>query len=200
MKVTLLEQWNHYKSIIDTREQKFVDEVLALSKLIPEKLYYISPNGSIQVKDVSKIYYSSGKYFSFNKRPTKVDVQLIKDFSEINYEFSIDNIQTVYTEIHSYGKSSGAIKFSELKKFLSLDEAKIKSEEVLSKIAEDNLKLQNDHSRCGYCRKVFPNNEMVKDTIIGRGRDSFGKACCTKEPMIFCSGNCAGNEQMSREG
>lgn len=62
---------------------------------------------------------------------------------------------------------------------------------------------------CRYCRKQVPTDSLIEETIIGRGRKTVwnswkgiyeNKACVTKERLKFCSGQCAANEQMSREG
>ncbi len=69
--------------------------------------------------------------------------------------------------------------------------------------------LREGNFWCGYCRKQFPLAQKVTSNIIGRGRKQVwnswkgrmeDKACVTTTMMEFCSGTCAGNEQMSREG
>lgn len=59
-----------------------------------------------------------------------------------------------------------------------------------------------EKTRCAYCRKERPRNELKEAAIIGRGRNErTGKACVTQERLLFChDGPCAGHEQMSREG
>jgi hypothetical protein len=59
-----------------------------------------------------------------------------------------------------------------------------------------------EKTRCRYCGKERPRNELKEAVIIGRGRNErTGKACVTTERLLFCHDTgCAGNEQMAREG
>lgn len=69
--------------------------------------------------------------------------------------------------------------------------------------------LREGNFWCSYCRKQYPITQKVSRTIIGRDRKQVwnswkgryeDKACVTQTSMDFCSGQCAGYEQMSREG
>ena len=84
------------------------------------------------------------------------------------------------------------------------EEAKAKKKEY-----EEKYQPREGYTPCKYCGKQVPNDKLVRRTIIGRSlRMVFNawkgrfenKAVVTKEECVFCSGACACNEQMSREG
>lgn len=189
---TNLEKYNYYLNIVKERQSKFVDEN---AFDIPEFLYGVHPNGEISTKITEKPYYYDPKSFP-KEKPTKIDVANIKEYAESKEELLLNEIRIPYHEITTYGKSSSAVKYSEYKtKFLTKEQAEIKSKEVKDKIEAENILLQNGHSRCQYCRKVYPDTEKVKEKMISiytYGREG--------RWMEFCSKTCAMHSQMSLEG
>lgn len=188
---TNLEKYNYYLSTVKERHSKFVTDN-ALD--IPVFLYAVSPNGNIITKIVGIPYYYDQKAFS-KEKPTKIDVANIKAYSESENELSLSNIYIPYHEISSVGKSSSAVKYTEYGKFMTKEQAEIKSIEVKEKIEAENILLQNGHSRCQYCRKVYPDSEKVKEKMISIY--TFGRE---GKWMEFCSKTCAMHNQMSLEG
>lgn len=186
-----LEKYNHYLNIIKERQSKFVTDNVSD---IPEFLYAVNPNGGIVTKITEKPYYYDTKAFGKDK-PTKIDVASIKEYSESEQELSFSQIYIPYHEISSMGKSSSAVKYTEYGKFMNKEQAELKSIEVKDKIEAENILLQNGHSRCQYCRKVYPDNEKVKEKMISVY--TFGRE---GRWMEFCSKTCATHEQMSLEG
>lgn len=189
---TNLEKYNHYLNLIKERQQKFVSENISG---IPEFLYSCNPNGTISIKTVTEPYYYNPKAFPKSK-PTKVDVSIIKDYFEANEPLLISRIQLPYWETWCNSKSSSAVYLTEYEtKFLSKEQAELKSIEIKEKIATENILLENGHSRCQRCRKVYPNAEKVREKMISIY--TFGRE---GKWMEFCSGTCASHEQMSLEG
>ena len=189
---TNLEKYNYYLSIVKEKHSKFVNDN---ASDIPEFLYGVNPNGGIVNKITEKPYYYDQRAFKKDK-PTKIDVASIKEYSESEEELSLSNIYIPYHEISSTGKSSSAVKYSEYKtKFLTKEQAEIKSKEIKDKIEAENILLQNGHSRCQYCRKVYPDSEKVKEKMISIY--TFGRE---GKWMEFCSKTCAMHSQMSLEG
>lgn len=189
---TNLEKWNYWKGLIDAREKAFVESEVTE---IPSVLYSVHPNGGIGEKVITFVTYRNGKNFRIDKRVTKVDVEEIKSFAENNEPLSMENIRFNYEEKHSSFKSSGAVKINELDKFLTKEEAEIKSNEVKEKNAKEEILLKNGHTRCQRCSKVVPDNEAVTEKMISYA--NFGAA---GKVMKFCSGTCAAHEQWSLEG
>ncbi len=189
---TNLDKYNYYLNLIKERQEKFVSESI---NEIPEFLYSCNPNGEIVVKTVTEPYYYNPKAFPKDK-PTKVDVSIIKNYFELNEVLLISKIQLPYFEIFCNSKSSSAVYFTEYKdKFLTKEQAELKSIEIKEKIAAENILLENGHSRCQRCRKVYPNNEKVKEKMISIY--TFGRE---GRWMEFCSKTCAMHEQVSLEG
>ncbi len=192
MKTTNIEKWNYWKGIIDAREKLFVEAEVAE---IPIALYSVYPNGTIGEKIVTQVTYNNQQYFGFNKRPTKNDVDKVKQFAENNRLLLKENIRYHYEEKHNYGKSSGAVKINDLHTFLAKEDAERKSADIKDKKAHEEILLQNGHSRCERCGKVVPTNEILTDKIISIA--TYGRS---GRIMKFCSSTCAANEQCAHEG
>jgi hypothetical protein len=195
--ITLLEKYRHYEAIIKKRED---DYVYATIKDVPNAVYQIAGRFVISELKVDDVKYCSHKYFWFDKRPTRKLVEEIKSFAESEYQFQLENILIQYTQSGTFS-SRGSFKYIDLHKYLTKEMAEeISLAEKAVFDAEEELIKSGTHFRCERCRKATDKNQMIRDTIIGRGRDHFGRACLTREPMSFCSGQCASHEQMSREG
>lgn len=61
------------------------------------------------------------------------------------------------------------------------------------------LHCRSGFTPCAYCGKQVPNDKLVKHRIIFQGLEN-GKRKIKEQVMNFCSGECAMNEQCSREG
>jgi len=193
---TLLEQWNYYDSEIKKREAKFVFENVLNH---PTNLYRVSPNGKIQIYNIDKVEYCNKQWFEIGKgrkRPSKPQVEQIKYYFE-NADLDLDKILFHYHYfIDLGGRCSGAFKFSDLNTYLNKEQAETKSLEFSDKYKhEQGLVDKGTHIRCERCRKITETDKVVNFHLHSyvnygsQGRN--GK---------FCSGECAGNEQMSLEG
>ncbi len=189
---TNLEKWNYYKSIIDNREELFVQSQVVE---IPEVLYSVYPNGNIGEKIITKVAYNNQMRLWFDKKPTKVDVAEIKAFAESTEPLLLDNIRYHYEEKHSYGKSLGTLKLNEINVFFTKEQAESKSSEIKEIAAREELLLQNGHIRCGRCRKITPTKDALSVKIISIA--TYGHA---GKMMQFCSSTCAAHEQWAHEG
>ena len=141
-------------------------------------------------------------YIESRKRPSKIFIVMYSEFLE-----RIEKAEKIlYVNYKDFG--SGAYKYNEIipTKGIAFNEIDLKEE------SERRNKLytpKENHTACSYCRKQTPNDNLIEKIIIGRGRKQTwnswknryeDKACVTEEKLKFCSGTCAGNEQMSREG
>lgn len=195
---TLLEKYRHYEAIITKRED---DYVYATIKDVPNAVYQIAGRFNIVELRVTDVKYHSGKNFWFNKKPTRKLVEEIAAWAKADCQFNPENIRIHYTQKFGESTVSGTFKYLELSNYLTKEQAEEKSQTNRAIFeAEEALISSGSHFRCQRCTKVSAKEQMVKGNIIGRSRDRFGKACLTDEPMIFCSGQCAAHEQMSREG
>jgi hypothetical protein len=148
------------------------------------------------VLKVEHINYDQWPYYS-GKKPTREDVRKIESIY-YNQICDAKYLRLVYDNAGNHYD----LKRIEEDKYLFLNkcDAEKLAKEINDRIKHEEHLLANGHERCQRCRKVVPANEIVPHTIIGRSRNAFGKAIVTQEPMKFCSGTCAGHEQMSREG
>jgi len=191
---TLLEKWNHYKSIIDAREQKYIETTIAD---VPKYLYQLYPNGTIRELEITKVYYANRQYFHFDKKPTKKDVEKIKQFSELEQVFVDENILYNYTEIYkTRGSCRGAFSLKDIGKYTTKEVAEAKSVDIISKLQSEELLIKNlTHKRCERCGKLAEASSVVHYKIISIA--TYGYA---GRNGIFCSNTCASNEQMAHEG
>lgn len=207
-KITLQQKWNDVESQIESVKQNYLNDFLR-ENVNPEKIYRI--NGyeieECAVTGFSVSFMKNDRLVQtphyYGKKPSGWDVdQITLFYTNIN-----DLQMEVYIQYEAYskiGKLSGAYKYKEC---FEHDHGKSISftanRDYL--IAEAEMRRQKfepreGYSPCAYCRTQTPNDKLIDDMIIGRGRDRFGKACITKTTLKFCSHKCAANEQMSREG
>lgn len=209
MRITLTEQLQQ----IIAEENRIKEEHLIefwKSNEMPKKLFATNRIGTIREIEVlgSDIDYQKdcirlfSPYYDESKRPTKI---LVSEYLEY-----VEKIKTAEQIIYVRYKDSGTgcYKYSDLLKEprLAFNESDLKEE---SERLKELFAPKENHTACGYCGKQTPNDKLISSTIIGRGRKEVynswkgrweSKACVTHEPMKFCSGDCAGSEQMSREG
>jgi hypothetical protein len=208
-KITLKEQLHNLTYQEELTKESHLQEFFETNSK-PEKLFKIDHIGTIKEIELLRFamgYIENGRniyppYVDKEKRPSS---SLIEVYS--NY---IDKIQTVERIIYVHYKDfgSGAFRFNEVlpEKGISFNENDLKE---ISERRNQLYAPKENHTACCYCRKQTPNDQLIESTIIGRGRKQTwnswknryeDKACVTQEKLKFCSGQCAGNEQMSREG
>ena len=119
----------------------------------------------------------------------------------------IENSEKIlFVEYKDFG--SGAYRYNEIipEKGIAFNEIDLKE---ISERRNNLYAPKEGHTACAYCNKQTPNDQLIESRIIGLGRKQVwnswksryeNKACVTEEKLKFCSGTCAGNEQMSREG
>lgn len=192
---TLLEKWNYYDAIIKGRENIYIENTI---KDVPEYVYQIwGINGNIRELKITGVTYSNRQYFSFNKRPTKKDVEKIRLFAETPYLFSSENVIYNYTENYKIGGSCrGGFSLKDIDKYMTKEQAEETVKPIAEQFKADELLISNGtHTRCERCRKVVENSAVVHYKIISIA--TYGNAGRNGK---FCSGTCAGHEQMAHEG
>lgn len=190
----LIDQWNELQALIEQKEQEFINQQEGL----PAEFYEVTPNGQLITKPVVKVVHSNyDQYVNFpGKGPRREDLQKLQS-KYYNLMLDKKHLRFLYDKYNGYGLE----KVDNIRLFIDKHLAEAKAKEITDRIAEEEKLLSGgDHERCQRCRKVVPKSQIVNHTIIGRSRNAFGKAVVTQTPMKFCSGECAGCEQMSREG
>lgn len=192
-KITLQDKWDELDSQINKIGEAFLNSYYDNDER-PVVIYQLEWYKTIRELTVTGFsVWKAGRPFLYGKKATKKDVASLETFLN-NFTPAIDDIRISW----KHENSSSAIKVTDL------------NDKNYSIVKENLFPYQNElreryepregHVACGYCHKQFPESQKVHHTIIGRSRDAFGRACVTQEPMVFCSGQCAGNEQMAREG
>lgn len=208
-RITLQEQLDILKCKYSEIKERHLNDVLeSIEK--PKQLFKLGNYGvikEIELQGFSIGYLENDKliyapYIELGKRPSKV---LIEYYSEF-----LDRIEKsekiLYVNYKDFG--SGAYKYNEIipSKGLAFKEIELKDE------SERRIEIyapREGYTACCYCSKQTPNDKLIESTIIGRGRKQVwnswknryeDKSCVTQDKLKFCSGTCAGNEQVSREG
>jgi len=176
----------------------------------PQKLFKVNRIGEIKEIEITGSHVGYvftdrniwAPHYDKDKRPSK---NLVAAYWEY-----VENIKTaeqvIYIDYRDMG--SGCFKYIDLinEPHFAFNESDLKEE---SERLKGIYAPKENHTACGYCGKQTPDDKVVTSTIIGRGRKEVwnswkgryeNKSCTTHEQMKFCSGTCAGNEQMSREG
>jgi hypothetical protein len=207
----LIDQYNHIKDLINIKEQEFVDEFFK-NENKPEVIFSISGwKGGIIEKKVTgfrALDIVNGYQPSINGlKPTK---KFIAELLEYQSKYTPSVLMLDYEETSNGYKSSGAIRYHEIgtvkQKNTSFNREKLEPilQEMIQKYAP-----KEGHFACSYCQKQTPNEQKVTHKIFGRDIKQVwnswknrheSKAYVTEKYMDFCSGTCAGNEQMAREG
>lgn len=201
--MTLQKKWDEIKGLIEERTEAFISS----RHNLPTVIYEVTPNGKLIKKPVVKVihYNDEQRLYFCGKKPSREDIRRIESIY-YNLKFDEKFLRFCYDNCNSYSMEQ----INEYRLFLNKEPAEAKAKEITDRITEENQLLAGgNHDRCQRCRNVVPKSQIVNHTIIGRSRKSVynnwknryeDKAVVTHEPMKFCSGECAGNEQMSREG
>ena len=198
---TNLEKWNYYKKIIESKTKEFINNQIGSD--IPEMIYHIYPSGKIikcVVEKVDYVYQHNKIYFPFwNKRPSKKDIDKIKEYSEMNIDYDKDFICFSYKEEpHDGYYLSGEYKIKDLRenKYLTTSEQRSKeiSKELIEKKQKEEELLNNGHIKCTYCGKIVPEELSVNYKGIARQYKNMEKT------SKYCSKLCGVHDQMAHEG
>ena len=216
-KVTLKEQMIQIIENKKTIEKEQLDEFFK-SNLKPKKIFSVSRIGEIkeiEIEYFSMSYYENGKRTWLQNYDVEKEKRPSKELIGIYNEFLHDMISKFEKCVHIHYREktgtlnlSGAYLYNEIKdkSHLSFD----KNELIIEAERLKNIYApKENHIPCAYCGKQVQTNKIIKSNIIGRDRKQIwnswkkryeSKSFCTNNVLNFCSNECAGNEQMSREG
>jgi hypothetical protein len=203
-RITLLQRWEELETKIATFKEAQINRFFE-TNFKPEKLYLCSQIGEIKEFPVIKFnvkYEGVRLPCHYLKRPTTVDVEGLNSYYE-----EIQNAKPIILVGYKtdYG-AEGSEAYDKINGTFAFEPSYL---EERAKELKELFAPREGYSPCRYCRKQVPTDSLIEETIIGRGRKTVwnswkgiyeNKACVTKERLKFCSGQCAANEQMSREG
>ncbi len=200
--MTNLEKYKKYEELID----RVVTEY-ALSLFpdgLPEKLYRTGVNftkneyGSFVeecfVENVNYYFKGNLQIPSYNKRPSKIDVESIRLISE---SLSIHDLNEsglyFLVKTNTCGFAVYFKEFNDKKASIHKSEMEVIVQEKIEHYKANYL-VREKQFACSYCRKATDNDKKIKSEIFARqyrnGRQSFD----------YCSGKCASHDQMAHEG
>lgn len=165
---TNLEKYNHYKDIVDNKTMVFIISVLledakkldlpdigfhSVMELMPERFYTVSYNGEIKENIITGVAYSHPMvyYFHYNK-PTKEDIEKIKNYSESEIKFEKEKIRIEYCYFWgNNSKASSSISIEKLKEsFETKEKAELFSIEMKEKFEEEKLFRETNKKDSSY--------------------------------------------------
>lgn len=199
---TLLQTWNELDYRAKEIEREKIKSFFS-QNYQPSKVYYCSRLGDINECEVIGFlarFPNISRPYS-NKYPTRLQVE--------DFEKYVKSIETADYKIHVLYQTdlgSGNLEYS---KFSDNWAFHVSELEEKAKENKEKYAPREGYSPCRHCGKQVPTDNLIEETIIGRGRKQVwnswkgrydSKAYVTKEPLKFCSKQCAAHEQMSREG
>lgn len=198
-----LEKWNYYMSLINTKEQEFINSNI---NDIPTCIYEVYQSGKIRTLNVTGVRYRNELYGG--TKPSREDVANIKNYYENMPDLTIEKVSINLECIDQGYKSSSAVRYLEMKEkyFTSKEDADKKAFELTEIKRKEEELLNNGHIRCTYCRKVVPQKEAVNYEIIFQNSrlDPFTrtgwKKFVDRKTNKYCSKQCGIHDQMAHEG
>ena len=199
MRVTLKQRWDAAKEKIDSRIKGFLNSYDGERF---KEFIEVSPNGTITVSECTGIRYSDPNvsyWHHYGKNPTTKEVEEIEAVANGEINFSMSKISFGYRRVNKWGALTGSHSLLEIETrpmiFTNMKLAEELSVEIKNKLAQEQEKIDaGTHERCQRCGRLTETNQVVQHLIFG------GTQRGMKTMMRFCSGTCAGHEQMSREG
>lgn len=209
MKETLQQQLDRLKAEEEKIKISHLNELFERHQK-PESLFEIDFYGNVKPIEIIGFavgYSVNGRslycpYIDPKKKLTGGHVKLYAEY--------IDSLSLAEKQLFINYKNFGigSYKLSDITpaKGLAFNESELQEE---SKRRQELYTPREGYEPCAYCKKQTPINQLIQHRIIGRGRKQVwnnwkkryeNKACVTEANLKFCSSQCAGNEQMSREG
>ena len=200
MRVTLKQRWDAAKEKIDGRIKEYLE---SYDREHFKEFIEVSPNGTITVSECTGIRYSDTNvsyWHHYGKNPTTKEVEEIEAVANGEINFSMSKIYFGYHRFSKWGAgTTGSHSLLEIDThpmlFTDKKLAEELSIELKNKLAQEQEKIDaGTHERCQRCGRLTETNQIVQHLIFGGAQRGM------KTMMRFCSGTCAGHEQMSREG
>lgn len=142
---TNLEKWNYYFSIVEDKTNKFYQSLIKENPL-PEKFYMVYPSGTISVKVIDGYEYGHFKHnwhaLIYVKKPSKINVERIKEYSETDIPFTKDNLYIKYKDNLSRSTVSYNDLINKINLFYELEEAQKESEKY-----QEIIKFKEFHKK-----------------------------------------------------
>jgi hypothetical protein len=200
---TNLEKWNYYMSLINNKEQEFINSNI---KDIPTCIYEVYSSGKLRTLNVTGVRYRNELYGG--TKPSREDVAKIKAYYENMPELIIEKVSINWECTDQGYKSSSAVRYLEMKEkyFTSKEDADKKAFELTEIKRKEEELLNNGHIKCTYCGKVVPEKETVNYEIIFQNSrpDPFSrtgwKKFVDRKTNKYCSKQCGAYDQMAHEG
>ena len=199
MRITLKQRWDVAKAKIEKAEKDFIDSYQGDKYT---EFFEVRQNGDVVVSKVINILYSENRltfWLGLKERPSTQQVEQIELVADNPINFKEENIRFQYKTQYPDHYVSGSYSLIQIDTYPMLFTDKKLAEElsieIKNKLAQEQEKIDaGTHERCQRCGRLTETNQIVQHLIFG------GDQRGMKTMMRFCSGTCAGHEQMSREG
>jgi len=213
---TNLEKWNHYKGLLESLENEFINS--NINKMDYDKAYRIE-NGvcEYQITNIHYNYELKDRCLTWysGKKPTRNELKsligLVERIQNGALVFDSNKISFGCKRYTNPGSVSTGFRLEELIKsnsswFICPIKADARLSEFDEKKKHNEWLLNNGHIRCAYCGKIVHEKKSVSHEIIFQNSksDPYSRTGWRKfvdrKTNKYCSGKCAGNDQMAHEG
>lgn len=211
-KITLQQQWDALLAEAEQIKQQHLDAFFK-TNYKPEVLFEVTRIGQIKKVEIERFtmaYQAEGSpikhapWILQGKKPTTKLVEELQSY----VNFIKDAPYVVFIHYVQGSFCHGAHRYNTIteRSNIAFHEADLESRATINR---ELYAPREGHQQCDYCGKQTAIDKLIKKKIFGRGRKPVWnsrkgiyeeKACLTEQFLNFCSGTCAGNEQMSREG
>ncbi len=184
MRKTNQQKWAELNEILEDKKEIIIDELFPDKK--PTSVFTAYWNGIVQ-NEITHFMVRGSKepHVYSGQKITGKDVEALKLY--------LDKFDSDSKQIFIY---YGGVKYVGAYKLADIDIKKHRSfnrEDLIEihKELEEKYAPKDGYKPCQYCGKQVPENTLIKGTVIYRGGSKVG---------YYCSGECAGNDQMAHEG
>lgn len=197
-----IDKWNHWKSLIEERDQEYISSVLSSVPTILHKVQRKRDEYVIEDWEVEKVTYRhKPSLFFYGKNPTRADVRRIEGMYENGADspYCKDNVIIHIKFNNGKWSSSTGVSLVDLEEgrhyHLDKDVAEEKRQDLDKKLKHELHLLENGHIRCKYCSKVVKEEAAVEYKIISYANYGPGG-----KVFKYCRKECGVHDQMTHEG
>lgn len=150
-----LEKWNYYLDVVTNKTNNFIESQLK-GKYIPSSYFVVFSTGKIVERFITETNYShykhNGKLYYSGKKPSKIDVESIKEYSEKDIPFNQDFIYFSYYEYYGNDNSkiTSSVRLIDIINKNNLYYTIEEAEKQANKIKEDLSFIENNKKDPSY--------------------------------------------------
>lgn len=202
MRKTNKDKWNELQVLLDQKKDNYFNDFFTKN---PEpKFIYKATVSEIKAIPITRFKLRCDNEPRVWDKVTREDLKKLREFID-DFENLNKEIGCCYTEDHGTYKCSGAEGYYKVieDKRMSFNESDLME---IQKQLHEKYAPRDGYKPCAYCGKQVPEDDLVSHQIIFQNsrpdpcsRSGYRKFV-DKKTNLYCSGECAGYDQMAHEG